>query len=153
MIVVVGALAWLLSVPAKASVVLIVTIAMALQATQCDDALTQCTLKLEKYDTYQHALEILGIRTRYGPKTKAQATPSQDVEPDATPEKAPDAPTEKAPDAPTENAPGAPAAPGGALAAHHAQRNASHARLRRAMSDELNRKGVTSETDAARALS
>lgn len=144
-IVVVGALAWLLSVPAKASVVLIVTIAMALQATQCDDALTQCTLKLEKYDTYQHALEILGIRTRYGPKTKAQATPSQDVEPDATPEKAPDAPTEKAP--------GAPAAPGGALAAHHAQRNASHARLRRAMSEELNRKGVTSETDAARALS
>lgn len=139
-IVVVGVLAWLLSVPAKASAVLIVTAAMVLQATQCDNALTQCTLKLKEYETYQHALEILGLRTRYGPKAKELATPAP--EPDASAAEVVDAVVADAP-----------AAPKSAITEHHAQRNASHARLRKAMSDELNRKGVISETDAARALS
>ena len=137
-IVVVGVLAWLLSVPAKASVVLIVAIAILLHATRCDDALTQCTIMLEQYDTYQQALEILGLRTRYGPKTKAQASATpQEPDASASPQE-PDAPAPQEPDAPAPDAP-APQEPGGALSAHHAQSNASHARLRKAMSDDLNR--------------
>ena len=137
LLVAVAFLCWMISIPGRVIAVVVVCAALLFHITHCDEFFEKCTVRFQTSETWTQAMELVGLRERvYGPAPRP-ASPAPVVQ-ESSDEEARES------TAATQHNLLQPA-PGTAQPAGHVRSPESQARLRKAMAEDLNGQGASSD--------
>ena len=137
LLVAVAFLCWMISIPGRVIAVVVVCAALLFHITHCDEFFEKCTVRFQTSETWTQAMELVGLRERvYGP-ARAACLPAPVVQ-ESSDEEARES------TAATQHNLLQPA-PGTAQPAGHVRSPESQARLRKAMAEDLNGQGASSD--------